>query len=180
MNNTTMVDIGAGIPSADAIASAFPHAQIERIHGTPSRVDIDDAQEKETENAASHPSTRGGGGHGHAGIVVPVARYVVEFSPTVYLWEANPGEAPVYPAGVAAAPQRILDNNFQRSFRVYIDQLATHTALKNQLYRRYDQEFWTGLLQPGTGISNVTLLEMYTNLYLNYEKITDGYLKDAR
>ena len=104
----------------------------------------------------------------------------MEFSPTVYLWEANPREAPAYPAGVAAAPQQILDNNFQRSFRVYRDQLATHAALKKKLYRRYDQEFWTGLLQPGTGISNVTLLEMYTHLYTNYGKITYRDLEEAR
>ena len=74
-------------------------------------------------------------------MIVSVARYVVEFSPTIYLWEPNPGEAPVYLNSIAAAPQRILDDNFQRSFRVYSSQLATHTALKNQLYRRYDQEF---------------------------------------
>ena len=126
-----MVYIGTRIPPADAIASAFPHASIERIHGTPSRVNIGDAQEKQKENEASRPSNRGGGGHGHAGMVVPVARYVAEFSPTVYIWEAKPGEAPAYPAGVAAALQQILDNNFQRSIRVYRDQLATHTALKN-------------------------------------------------
>ena len=107
-----MVDISAGIPSAEAIALSFPHATIKRIHGTPSCVDIDDAQEKQTENAVSRPSTPGGGGHGHAGMVVPVARYVVEFSPEIYLWEPNPGEAPVNPTGIAAVPQRILEKKF--------------------------------------------------------------------
>ena len=61
-------------PSADAIASAFPHTVLERIHGTLGRVDIDDAQENQTENAASRPSTRVGGAHGHAGMVVPPGR----------------------------------------------------------------------------------------------------------
>ena len=77
-----MNDYGGGIPSADGIAAAFPHKILENINGTPSRIDIDDAQEKQTENAASRPSTRGGGSHGHAGMVVPPSRYVVEFSPT--------------------------------------------------------------------------------------------------
>ena len=67
------------MPSADGIAAAFPHTILEKINGTPSRIDIDDAQEKQTENAASRPSTRGGGAHGHAGMVVPPAQYVVEF-----------------------------------------------------------------------------------------------------
>ena len=123
-------------PSADAIASAFPHTVLERIHGTPGCVDIDDAQEKQTENAASRPSTRGGGAHGHSGMVVPPGRYVVEFSPTTYVWGPIPGEAPVYPVGVAAAAQRLLDNNFARAMRIYRDQSGTHTALKNQLYQK--------------------------------------------
>ena len=93
-------------PSSDAIAAAFPHAVLERVNGTLGRANIDDAQEKQTENAASRPSTRGVAAHGHAGMVVPPGRYVVEFSPTAHLWEANPGEAPVYPNGVAAALAR--------------------------------------------------------------------------
>ena len=44
---------GGGMPSADGIAAAFPHKILENINGTPSRIDIDDAQEKQTENAAS-------------------------------------------------------------------------------------------------------------------------------
>ena len=74
-------------PSSDAITAAFPHTVLERVNGTPGREDIDDAQEKQTENAASRPSTRGGGAHGHAGMVVHPGCYVVEFVRTAYLWE---------------------------------------------------------------------------------------------
>ena len=94
--------------SSDAIAAAFPHTAV-----------IDDAQEKQTKNAASRPTTRGGGNPGHAGMVVPPGRYVVEFTPTAYVWEPNPGEAPNYPDGVAAAPARILDNDFSRAQRIF-------------------------------------------------------------
>ena len=72
-----MNNYGGGIPSADEIAAAFPHKILEKINGTPSRIYIEDVQEKQTENAASRPSTRVGGVHGHAGMVVPPARYVV-------------------------------------------------------------------------------------------------------
>ena len=41
------------MPSADGIAAAFPHKILEKINGTPSRIDIDDAQEKQTDNATS-------------------------------------------------------------------------------------------------------------------------------
>ena len=66
-----MNDYGGGMPSANGIAAAFPHKILENINSTPSGIDIDDAKEKQTENAASRPSTRGGGEHGHSGMVVP-------------------------------------------------------------------------------------------------------------
>ena len=72
-----MNDFGGGIPSADGIAAAFPNTVLEKINGTPSRIDIDDAQEKQTENAVSQSFTRGGVVHGHAVMVEPPERYVV-------------------------------------------------------------------------------------------------------
>ena len=51
-----MIDYGGGMPFVDEIEAAFPHKILEKINGTPSRIDIDDAQEKQTENAASRPS----------------------------------------------------------------------------------------------------------------------------
>lgn len=128
------MDLCVGIHLADAIASAFPHTILTKVNGTPSRVDIDDAQDKQTENAASRPSTRGGGGYGHAGMVVPFARYIAECLPTAYLWEVHPGEAPNYPHNIAVAPQHMLDNNFARANRVFKDQSGTHIALKNQCF----------------------------------------------
>ena len=68
-----MNDFRGGIPSADGIAAAFPHTNLDKINGTPSRIDIDDAQENKAENAVSRHSTRGGGAHGQAGMVVPPA-----------------------------------------------------------------------------------------------------------
>ena len=117
-----MNDYRGGMPSSDGIAAAFPHNMVKKINGTPSRIDIDDAQEKQTENAASRPSTRGGGAHGNTGMVVPPARDVVEFSTTAYAWEPIPYEAPVYPVGITATSQRLLDNNFARAMRINRDQ----------------------------------------------------------
>ena len=48
-------------------------------------------------------------------MVVTSVRYVVEFSPTAYAWEPIPGEAPLYPAGITAIAQRLIDNNFARA-----------------------------------------------------------------
>ena len=82
----------------------------------------------------------GGGAHGYAGMVVPSARYVVEFPPTAYAWEPIPDEVPVHPVGITATTQRIIDNNFALVMRIYRDQSGTHTALKNQLHHKYSPE----------------------------------------
>ena len=86
----------------------------------------------------------------------------------------------MYPNNVVAVLQRTLDDDFARAQRIFRDQSGTHTALKNQLYRKYDPEFWTGLVQPGTCIAIILLLDMYAHLYTNYAKITDENLKESR
>ena len=103
-----------------------------------------------------------------------------QVSPTAYAWEPIPGEAPFYPAGVAAAAQRLPNNKFARAMRIYRDQSGTHTAIKNQLYQKYNAGFLTVVVQPGTGIATLSLLDMYAHLYANYEQVTEGYLEEAR
>ena len=100
-----------------------------------------------------------------------------QVSNVAYIWELNPGEGQVFPANVTVASSRTLENDYASSARVFQDQTRTHTALKNQLYRRYPTEYWTGLIEPGIGIVTVSLLEMYTHLYTNFRRITDGYLE---
>ena len=169
-----------GIHTSDAIALGFPHPVLLRIDEPPARVDIHMAQEMQTEKAASHPSTRGSGIHGHAAMVVPPARYSAEYSNVAYIWEVNPGEGPVFPANVTAASARTLKNDYAISARVFQDQTRTHTALNNQLYRRYPTEYCTGLIKPGIGIATVSLLQIYTHLYKNFGNITDEDLEESR
>ena len=104
----------------------------------------------------------------------------MEFSPTAYAWEPIPEESPVYPVGVTATAQRLLDNKFAQAMRIYRDQSGTHTALKNQLHQKYSPESWTGVVHPGTGISTLSLLDMYAHLYYNYGKVTEGDMEEAR
>ena len=64
--------------------------------------------------------------------------------------------------------------------RIYRDQSGTHTALKNQLHQKYSPEYWTGVVQLGTGIATISLLGMYAHLYANYGQVTKGDLEEAR
>ena len=76
--------------------------------------------------------------------------------------------------------QRLLDNDFARAMQIYRDQSGTHTALKNQLHHKYNPEYWTGVVQPGTGIATISLMDMYAHLYANYVQVTEGDLDYIR
>ena len=64
--------------------------------------------------------------------------------------------------------------------RIYRDQSVTHTALKNQLHQKYNPEYWTGVVQLGTGIATIPLMDMYAHLYANYGQVTEGDLEESR
>ena len=64
--------------------------------------------------------------------------------------------------------------------RIYRDQSGTPTALKNQLHQKYSPEYWTGVVQLGTGIATISLLGMYAHLYANYGQVTERDLEEAR
>ena len=104
----------------------------------------------------------------------------MEFSPTAYAWEPIPDEAPVYPVGITATAQRLLENNFAQEMIIYRDQSGNHTALKNQLHHKYSPEYWTGVVQPGTGIATISLIDMYARLYANYGQVSEADLEESR
>ena len=64
--------------------------------------------------------------------------------------------------------------------RIYSDQSGTHTALKNQLHQKYSPEYWTGVVQPGTGIATTSLMDMHAHLYAIYGQVTKGDLEESR
>ena len=104
----------------------------------------------------------------------------MDFSPTDYAWEPIPDESSVYPIGITATAQRSLENNFARAMRIYRDQSGTHTSLKNQLHQKYSPDYWTGVVQSGTGIATISLFDMYAHMYANYGQVIEGYLEEAR
>ena len=64
--------------------------------------------------------------------------------------------------------------------RIYRDQSGTHTALKNELNQNNSPEYWTGVVQLGTGISTISLLNIYAHLYANFGQVVEGDLEEAR
>jgi hypothetical protein len=72
---------------------------VTKIYGQPKEDDLTTLEKELIAIAASIPSTLGGGNHGHAGVIVEAAKYLVMTGRTAFVNPVNPG---VYPAGLLA------------------------------------------------------------------------------
>jgi hypothetical protein len=137
-------------PSVEAITASFPYPSFPVIHTQPNREEIDKFEKMSIANAAARQSMRGGGMHGHMGMVLSPAQYAMP-----YVFEPNPGEAPIYSPRVTGVAQRMLNNEWQRNATIYNDQQAVHAALKNQLFRTIPEAYWAGITDPLTGMAHL-------------------------
>jgi hypothetical protein len=72
---------------------------VTKIHGQPKEDDLTTLEKELITITASIPSMLGGGNHGHAGVIVEAAKYILMTGGTAFMNPVNPG---VYPAGLLA------------------------------------------------------------------------------
>eukprot|EP00957_Ditylum_brightwellii_P098705 7518886-Ditylum_brightwellii.AAC.1 len=73
----------------DKIKVKFPHPMLQRVKGEPHYAAINTLMQQLYENAATIPSSLGGGAHGHIGLVVEPTLYS-SLSATVYNAPSTP------------------------------------------------------------------------------------------
>ncbi len=115
---------------------------VTKIHGHPTNQDLTLLEKELIAILANIPTTLGGGGHGHAGIVMDPARYLL-MTGEPFVNPTNPG---MYPANVP--------NNVTQGFRVRAE--AEH----KELMKEY--EIFQGIVQATKDI----VLEAVDNKYL--------------
>eukprot|EP00957_Ditylum_brightwellii_P098706 7518887-Ditylum_brightwellii.AAC.1 len=67
----------------DGIKAKFPHLTLQRVEGEPDYAAINTLMQQLYENAATIPSSLGGGAHGHIGLMMEPILYS-SLSATVY------------------------------------------------------------------------------------------------
>jgi hypothetical protein len=72
---------------------------VTKTHGQPINRDVTLLEKELIGIVAMIPTTLGGGGHGHARIIIEPAKYCLMSGGTAFIAPANPGN---YPAGLAA------------------------------------------------------------------------------
>ena len=91
----------SSVPSVEDFMNAFP-TQLTPIVGEPTDATLRTLKDQLEANAASVPTTLGGGNHGNLGLILSPATYAT-ISPTAFNEPAYPGQHPAIPASTNAA-----------------------------------------------------------------------------
>ena len=161
----------ASAPSVDAIRDSFPFPTIPSLTGQPTYESIRAFHMKLKSNAASIPSTLGGGNHGLLGLVLAGPTYQL-FTGHAFALPINPGAVPVIPAGATAAHTGEIVRQHAENLRIFQETQRTDQALKQQLLNAIDEMYTRGLRNAHTGYSNVTTFGLLTHLYNTYGSVT--------
>jgi len=165
--------------STSSPALTFTHKELTKIPGKPTNTTLKKLKKEVYANARAIPSTRGGGNHGHLGIVMDDAAYLT-LAGQAFDLPAHPGPAPVHQANPTAA--QIAENN--RVYNATLDELKLATnvenAIKNQIVEAVDSLYFDDLEDADFGFANVTIPTMLTHLQDTYGKLTRAELEANR
>lgn len=163
--------MSTNIPSIDDIRTSFPQPTITPIEGEPTYESIKLLHNQLKSNAASVPSTLGGGNHGHLGLVLQATLYTTVLGQQ-FVEPPNPGITPNIPAGSTNAQIGVLTRQFNAETKVYLEYKRTDAALKQQLLEAIGEVYVESLRNIHTGYTTVTTLQLLTHLYTNYGQIS--------
>ena len=160
-------------------ALTFPHPKLTSIIGKPTNTALKTLTKEIYANARAIPSTRGGGAHGHLGLVMPLAEYML-LTGVAFQLPAHPGPVPVHAAGANAATRQ----EAIRAFDATLKELATATTAKEEMKRQLldavERLYLAALDDDTFGFADVSISAMLVHLRTTYGPITRGELEANR
>ena len=166
----------SSIPSVEDITNAFP-TQVTPIVGKPTYATLKTLKDQLKANAASVPTTLGGGNHGYLGLILSPATYTT-ISQTAFIEPAYPGQHPAIPGGTSAANTSAIIRRHTEDTRQWCEFKNVSTALKNQLLSTVEDIYVRGLRDRHVGYMNQSIRHLLTHLFENYSNITQLELED--
>ena len=110
------------------IRTGFPHPTVPHLDGKPTYITIKKLHDLLKSNAASIPSTLGGGIHGHLGLVLDNTLYTT-IAGVALTAPASPGAYANIPVGSTNAQIGVLTRQFNADFKQYTEYNRTDQAL---------------------------------------------------
>ena len=159
------------VPSIEEITKGFPN-QIPTISGQPTYESLKNLRFLLKANAASYPSTLGGGNHGYLGLVLTPAVYATVAPGTAFIVPAQPPPAPVLGAGLNANQIQIRIRNHAARLKAWQEYKNVNEALKNQLTKAVEPMFLRGIRNQHVGFLNQSVQDILQYLFRNYGQIT--------
>jgi hypothetical protein len=162
------------IPSV--IDTYFQHKVLTRLHGQPTYETLQTLVTEIKANAASVPSTIGGGNFGHLGLILSDARYATLANTIPWITPVNPGPFVPPPAGTAA--QIDAAKEVWRGLKLEFDICqATEKALIAQIVAAIDPIYLRALLNRATGQYAHDIRAVFLHLFSTHGKITPQQVK---
>ena len=166
----------SAVPTIEDYLESFQ--QLPKIEGTPTYESLTTIRDILKANAASVPSTRGGGANGYLGLVVTAASYDMIAPGTPFDHPPFPGVQPNIPPNSTAAQINEIVRVHNEAKREWRECDNVDKALKKQLTDAVDKIYLRSLRDRHTGFANVTLLAMLTLLFTSYGDLTAQDLAD--
>lgn len=161
--------------TVDDITKSFTFPTIPKHSGVPTYESIAAIHAKLKINAASIPTSLGGGQHGHLGLVLSPATYLTVAN-VPFVRPANPGIHPHVPPNSTAAQIQEINRQHQADMKTWKECNNTDIALKNQLIASVDDQYIKSLHNRNTGYVTSTTWTILDFLYTNYGNITPAEL----
>ena len=158
----------------------FRHGNLTKIEGNPTYKNIQHLYKEVKANAASVPTTLGGGNHGHLGLVQDNTTYA-RISPTA------PYVRPTLPAALLPPAAGMTQHQIAERQRLYDLDVATfhevthiERTLLNQIGEAVNDTVLAAKLNDDTGVVEGTVVEIIQYLFQEFGNITDQQLAEAK
>ena len=138
--------------------------KVTKIHGQPTNQDLTLLEKELIAILANIPTTLGGGGHGHAGIVMDPARYLLTMG-VAFVNPANPGTYPAnVPNNAAQGAQARAEAECKKLVKGYETFQGVVQATKDIILEAVDNEYLLKIEEKILGFLNQTPTNMLTHL----------------
>ena len=165
---------------SDSTFSGFPHGKLTKIIGKPTNTSLQVLKRQLYDNAASIPSRRGGGAHGHLGIVLAADRYLAISGNIAWIPPKHPGDSPNLALATTAVQRDQVTRQYDSDLLVFELYTRVSNALKQQLLLSVSSSFLCALEDPTFGFMAATPLAMIQHLDSTYGTLTPEELEVNR
>ena len=155
--------MSTSVPSVEDITNAFP-TPITTITGEPIYESLKTLKDQLKTNAASIPTTLGGGNHGYLGLILSPAFYAT-IAATQFVEPIYPGPHPNAPASTSATNTSTIVRRHTEDLRQWREFKNVNTTLKNKLLSAMDNIYVCALKDRHVGYMNQpihTILQHYS------------------